>query len=52
VLGQDSDPRNQLVHDAVDFWNKQFAEIGSGFRLGPVKLVGETLPANELATLS
>jgi hypothetical protein len=29
VLGQESDPRNQWVHDAIDFWNKQLAEIGS-----------------------
>jgi hypothetical protein len=30
VLGQEGDSRNQLVNDAVDFWNKQLAEIGSG----------------------
>ena len=36
VLGREGDSRNQLVIDAVDFWNKQLAEIGSGFRLGPV----------------
>ena len=52
VLGQDGDWRNQLVNDAVDFWNQQFAEIGSGFRLGPVRFVSEILSASELATLS
>jgi len=52
VLGQEGDWRNQLVNDAVDFWNQQLAEVGSGFRLGPVRFVSEILPANELATLS
>ena len=52
VLGREGDWRNQLVNDAVDFWNQQLAEISSGFRLGPVRFVSETLPASELATLS
>jgi hypothetical protein len=52
VLGQEGDSRNQLVTDAVDFWNQQLTEIGSGFRLGPVKFVSEILPATELAALS
>jgi hypothetical protein len=52
VLGQEGDWRNQLVNDAVEFWNQQLAEIGSGFRLGPVKSVREILPPGELAALS
>jgi hypothetical protein len=52
VLGGERDPRNQLVNDAVDFWNEQFAEMGSGFRLGPVRFISEILPTSELATLS
>lgn len=52
VLGQQGDWRNQLVSDAVEFWNQQLAEIGSGFRLGPVRFVSEILPPGELATLS
>jgi hypothetical protein len=50
VLGRERDPRNQLVNDAVDFWNEQLAEIGSGFRLGPVRFISEILPTSELAT--
>jgi len=42
VLGREGDWRNQLVNDAVDFWNQQLAEISSGFRLGPVRFVSET----------
>src|SRR5687767_2461325 len=52
VLGQGGDSRNQLVADAVDLWNQQLTEIGSGFRLESVKFVSEILPATELAALS
>jgi hypothetical protein len=52
VLGQESDSRNQWVNDAIDFWNKQLAEIGSGFRFGPVRFVSVSLSPSELATLS
>jgi hypothetical protein len=52
VLGQESDPRNQWVNDAIDFWNNQLAEIGSGFRFGPVRFVSVSLSPNELMTLS
>ena len=52
VLGQEGDWRNQLVIDGVDFWNKQLGEIGSGFRLGPVRFVSEIIPPSELAALS
>jgi hypothetical protein len=52
VLGQEGDSRNEFVKDAVEFWNGQLTQIGSGFKLGPVRFVSENLPANELATLS
>jgi hypothetical protein len=52
VLGQESDSRNQWVNDAIDFWNNQLAEIGSGFRFGPVRFVSVSLSPNELMTLS
>jgi hypothetical protein len=53
VLGREGDSRNQLVNDAVDFWNQQLTEIGSGFRLGPVTfIISEIIPTKELAALS
>ncbi|HVO92488.1 MAG TPA: hypothetical protein VMT22_06585 [Terriglobales bacterium] len=52
VLGREGDSRNPLVNDAVDFWNQQLTEIGSGFRLGPVRFVSKVLPPGELASLS
>jgi hypothetical protein len=51
-VGQEGDWRNQLASDAVDFWNQQLADVGSGFRLGPVKFLRDILPPDELATLS
>jgi hypothetical protein len=48
VLGREGDLRNQLVNDAVDFWNKQLKEIGSGFRLGTVTFISEIIPPGEL----
>jgi hypothetical protein len=52
VLGQEGDSRNQLIVDAVDFWNQQLAEIGNGFKLGPIRFVSQILPSAELAAMS
>lgn len=52
VLGQEGDLRNQWVNDAIDFWNTQLAQIGSGFRFGPVRLVSVSLSSGDLMTLS
>jgi hypothetical protein len=52
VLGRESDSRNQLVSDAVNFWNNLLTEIGSGFRLGSVTFVSEIISPGELETLS
>jgi hypothetical protein len=51
VLGQEGDWRSRLVGDAVEFWNQQLAEIGSGFKLGPIRFVNETIPPNEILML-
>jgi len=52
VLGKEGDPRIQLVREAVDFWNEQLSDIGSGFRLGPVTFTNETIPTEELVARS
>jgi hypothetical protein len=36
ISAKEGDPRIPLVVEAVDFWNNQLSEIGSGFRLGPI----------------
>jgi hypothetical protein len=52
VSGKEGDPRIPLVIEAVDFWNKQLAGIGSAFRLGPITFTKETIPAEELEARS
>jgi len=37
---------------AVEFWNRNFAELGSGFRLGPVTQINGAIPVDELIALS
>ena len=52
ILGQEGDPRIALVHEAVDYWNGVFADIGTPFRLGPTQLVAGAIPAEELRAFS
>lgn len=40
------------MRDAVEFWNRTFAEIGSPFRLGPVAIVSGEVPVGDLQLLS
>jgi hypothetical protein len=51
-VSQGNDDRVQLVHEAVEYWNRSFAEIGSKFRLGSVMQITGSIPAGELAMLS
>jgi hypothetical protein len=46
------DPRIPLALEAVAFWNRQFAEIGTPFRLGDVTQTTDTLPADYLTQFS
>jgi len=52
VLGRADDPRVPLVREAVDYWNRTFAEIGSPFRLGAITVVAGAVPAEQLQALS
>jgi hypothetical protein len=52
VVFQGNDDRMRLVHEAVGYWNRSFAEIGSKFRLGSVIQIAGAIPAGELAMLS
>jgi len=52
ILSVGDDPRLPLVRDAVEFWNRSFAELGSGFRLEPVTQTNSAIPADELTALS
>lgn len=52
VIGAERDPRRSLVDEAVAFWNKLLEEEGSGFRLGAVVHVAESVPEEALQSLS
>ena len=52
VLGGASDPRVPLVREAVDYWNRTFAEIGTPFRLGAVSVNAGVVTADRLQALS
>jgi len=52
VVAPENDPRLPATHQAIEFWNRTFAELGTPFRLGPVTQVTDTIPADYLQTLS
>jgi len=52
VVGPAGDSRLQAVDEAVAFWNRTLAEIGSGFRLGPVTHMVRPVPEDALQLLS
>jgi hypothetical protein len=52
VVGPAGDSRLGAVDDAVAFWNRTLAEIGSGVRLGPVTRIVRPVPEDALQLLS
>lgn len=47
-----ADPRVVAIEEAVDFWNRTFAEMGSAFRFGPIRQVVGEVRAEDLRALS
>jgi hypothetical protein len=52
VVSAPRNPGRPAVRDAVDFWNRTFAELGSPFRLGPVTVREGAVPDVDLERLS
>ena len=52
ILATAGDGCLPLVRDAVAFWNRTLAEIGSAFRLGAISETVGAIPLPELAMLS
>jgi hypothetical protein len=53
VVGLDAnDVRFGLVDEAIQFWNRTFEEMDSGFRLGQVTRLGARVPDGALQSLS
>ena len=44
VIAEAGDPRSEAVREAVAFWNRTFAELGTPFRLGDVTWVTDSIP--------
>jgi hypothetical protein len=52
VIGAEDDPRLAVVDEAIAHWNGILAELGSAFRLGPVKRQVLPIPEEALQQLS
>jgi hypothetical protein len=52
VISAEDDSRLRALHEAVDFWNAEFAMLGSPFRLGDVVHSLRAISADDLGTFS
>lgn len=52
IAARADDLRFAAVDEAIDYWNRAFASLGSEFRLGPVERVVTPPPEAELQALS
>ncbi len=52
VVARAGDPRIAVVREAVEFWNRTLAAVGTPFRLGPVTAVPGGVPDQELQSMS
>jgi hypothetical protein len=51
VISAPGDPRLGAVREAVAFWNRTFAELGTPFRLGPIAVVAGSVPDEDIQAL-
>ena len=52
IRGRSDDTRVGAVREAVAFWNQQLEAAGSGVRLGPIRIVPDSIPDDVLSELS
>lgn len=52
VVSTADDPRIEPLREAVDYWNRTFAEIGTPFRLGELTLVTGSVPDADIQALA
>ena len=52
VISEPGDPRREAVGEAVAFWNRTLAELGTPFRLGDVEWVTATVADSDMQSLS
>lgn len=51
VIADAGDPRSEAVREAVAFWNRTFAELGTPFRLGDITWVTDSAPDSDVRAL-
>ena len=51
VVSAQGDPRIEAVREAVEFWNRTFADLGTPFRLGDVTFVVGSVPDSDIQSL-
>lgn len=51
VVSAAGDSRLEAVREAIAFWNRTFADLGSPFRLGNVAFVTGTIPDDDIQSL-
>ena len=51
VIAATDDPRREAVREAVAFWNRTFADLGTSFRLGNVEWATGSIPDSEIRWL-
>ena len=51
VVSAAGDSRLQAVREAIAFWNRTFADLGTPFRLGNVAFVTGTIPDDDIQSL-
>lgn len=52
VISEAKDPRREAVREAVAYWNRTFAELGTPFRLGEIEWVTDTVPDGDIEGLA
>jgi predicted Zn-dependent protease len=51
VVAEAGDPRGEAAREAVAFWNRTFAELGTPFRLGDITWVNGSVPDSDIQSL-
>lgn len=51
IVAEAGDPRGEAAREAVAFWNRTFAELGTPFRLGDINWVNGSVPDGDIQSL-
>jgi hypothetical protein len=51
VVSAQDDPRIGPLREAIDYWNRTFAELGTPFHLGEITLVSGSVPDSDIQAL-